>query len=236
MNRTSRVTSVFGRIRQLLADLLGLFAMPEPPKYFLTGRQEYSLRLAIEQQLGPDPFLLGCFSCVDGAGASTVSKEIAHLLGASRSGDVALLSPVWSDMSEGTAVDRRQCVQDFLRGDASLEEIAYPSEDRAFFQIDDRGRGSMDVHTASRLEALAGELRERFAAVVIDLPPMEPHPDTLLYSRYTDGMIMVLESEVDRWESAQSAKQAVESSGGKLIGAVINKRRQYVPQWLYRVL
>jgi len=86
-------------------------------------------------------------------------------------------------------------------------------------------------------EAFDGFLRSargRFKYVVVDAPPLQGNPVSLVLSRKADGVILVIESEKTRKRSALWAKQQIEGVGGKLLGVVLNKRKHYIPDWLYK--
>ena len=74
--------------------------------------------------------------------------------------------------------------------------------------------------------------RERFKYVVVDAPPIQGNPVSLVLSRKADGVILVIESEKTRKRSALWAKQQIDGAGGKLLGVVLNRRRHYIPDWL----
>ncbi len=76
--------------------------------------------------------------------------------------------------------------------------------------------------------------RARFKYVVVDAPPLQGNPGSLVLSRKADGVVLVIESEKTRKRSALWAKQQIEGAGGKLLGVVLNRRRRYIPDWLYK--
>jgi Mrp family chromosome partitioning ATPase len=51
-----------------------------------------------------------------------------------------------------------------------------------------------------------------------------------------DGVILVLESGKTRRQVALNVKKQLEDAKGKLLGVVLNKRRHYIPDWIYRRL
>jgi len=128
---------------------------------------------------------------------------------------------------------------EYLLDQASLDDIVRESPGEEYLSIP---AGSLNLRSAmpgtfsSRLTAFSQEAKRRFDAVILDFPPNDSLPDALSLSTCTDGLVLVLESGVDTWEAASAAKKTVEKSGGRLIGAIINKHRHYVPEWLYGIL
>jgi len=51
-----------------------------------------------------------------------------------------------------------------------------------------------------------------------------------------DGVVLVTEAERTRVPVARQAIQLLSGKGAKIIGQVLNKRRYYIPHWLYRWL
>ena len=54
--------------------------------------------------------------------------------------------------------------------------------------------------------------------------------------RAQNALILVVTAEDTRWEVAQTAAQRLTQAGAKLIGSVFNRRRYYMPKWLYNNL
>jgi Mrp family chromosome partitioning ATPase len=72
--------------------------------------------------------------------------------------------------------------------------------------------------------------------VLFDAPPVNHFDEGLALSGMVDGVVMVIQAEKTRWEVAQSAKQRLEDSGGRILGVVLNKRKFYIPKWLYETI
>jgi len=81
-----------------------------------------------------------------------------------------------------------------------------------------------------------GQLRNDFDLIVIDCPPAGELDETLLVSQVADGFLLVLEAERIRKQVAQRVKQRLEQGNAKLLGVVLNKRKNHIPEWLYRRL
>jgi len=83
-------------------------------------------------------------------------------------------------------------------------------------------------------DQLWDQLRERFEYVLIDSPPISASSDGLAIVRKVDGVIFVVEAEKTRWPVAQAAKEKIVSHGGNILGMVFNKRRFYIPEFVYK--
>jgi Mrp family chromosome partitioning ATPase len=87
-----------------------------------------------------------------------------------------------------------------------------------------------------RFQALIDDLRKDFTYILIDAPPLSEYADASLFAKMADGLVMVLEANDTRRETAQKAKDILDASGGPVIGAVLNNRTYPIPEPLYRRL
>lgn len=92
----------------------------------------------------------------------------------------------------------------------------------------------LSLFQSSAFDKFLRTARERFRYVIVDAPPLQGHPESLALSGKADGVILVVEAEKTRKQNALWAKQQIESAGGRLLGVVLNKRKYYIPEWLYK--
>ena len=92
------------------------------------------------------------------------------------------------------------------------------------------------VFDAARLTAYFAVLKERFDLVLIDSSSSANGAGITVLSRCADGVVLVLEADKTRWPVAENLKSKVQKSDGNILGVVFNKRRYYIPDYLYRWL
>lgn len=85
-----------------------------------------------------------------------------------------------------------------------------------------------------KIDSFWDGLRQQFDLVLIDSPPFETSPDGIAISRRVDGVVIVLEAERTRWPIAEKLKEQILLSGGNILGIVFNKRRYYIPEFIYK--
>lgn len=78
--------------------------------------------------------------------------------------------------------------------------------------------------------------RNAYSMVVIDLPAIGEGALDLPMTRCLDGVLLVVEAERVPWQVACRAKELLDQSQVRLLGAVLNKRTGHIPEWLYRRL
>jgi len=92
------------------------------------------------------------------------------------------------------------------------------------------------IFGSKSLEGHIEEMKGEADWVLFDSPPINSFNDSIALAAKMDGVVMVVRAEKTRWEVAQSAKQRMENGNGKILGVALNKRRFYIPGWLYRRL
>jgi hypothetical protein len=117
-------------------------------------------------------------------------------------------------------------VMSSMPGDATLHIAPLPRE---FLSA---------CHTADSPDPMPvwERLRTRYDLLLIDSLPAQASPEGFAVCTQVDGVVLVIEAEKTRWPVAEHVKQAIERSGGRVLGIVLNKRRYYIPQFIYRRL
>ncbi|MBP89864.1 MAG: hypothetical protein CMJ64_24685 [Planctomycetaceae bacterium] len=82
-------------------------------------------------------------------------------------------------------------------------------------------------------EELLDEARRVFKLVLLDLPPVAELTSQMTDFGNLDGALLVVESERARQRAVMRAKSQLERLGIEPLGVILNKRKNYVPTWLY---
>ena len=80
------------------------------------------------------------------------------------------------------------------------------------------------------------EMRQTFDFIVLDGPPVFCASETRLIASKVDATILVIRSGKTRKQIAYRAIQELETAGGEVLGTVLNRRKYYIPDWLYKWL
>ena len=80
------------------------------------------------------------------------------------------------------------------------------------------------------------ELKNEFDYVLIDAPPVGACADAVLLGQKADGVILIVEANSTRRETARVAKETFKSAKVKVLGAILNNRTFPIPEALYRKL
>lgn len=98
------------------------------------------------------------------------------------------------------------------------------------------GPDSPSLLNSDRLKARLQELREEFEYVLIDTPALNLYVDALTLGRIAEGVVVVVQADSTRRESALKGLQALRESQIKVLGAVLNRRTFPIPGFVYRRL
>ena len=78
--------------------------------------------------------------------------------------------------------------------------------------------------------------RSRFDYIFFDSAPIAHSLEAKILATKVDTVILMLEAERSRRSVALRIKRDLEQSGVKILGTIINKRKYYIPNWLYKQL
>ena len=93
-----------------------------------------------------------------------------------------------------------------------------------------------EIFEGDAIDRLIGKLREKFDFIVFDAAPVIDFPDSLALASKVDSIILVTQSEKTSVEDAQRAKMNLEQAGGRILGVVLNRQKDYTPSLLKRFL
>ena len=181
--------------------------------------------------------IVGVVSCFSGEGTSTVAANLAVRLSRSEGGRVLLMH------ANGRPRRQRLARLFNVRGTLEEGEVSVDSENKRVVLRPTRVGDRIDLLSGlssdlgpKAVKRILGGLKNRYAFVVVDLPPVLADSSALRWAGVVDGVVIVLEAERVRWEAALRGKRLLEEAGARILGAVLNKRRYPIPGWLYKAV
>ena len=177
-------------------------------------------------------------SCHAGEGKTIAALSLAYaiskyarlsvLLIDGNASSPALHSLLGTDLSPGLT----DIVFNGARFEDTVTETGFPN-----VSVIPYGSGDASSLALYRSPAFAAGIRamqSQFDLLILDGPPLLVSSDASLASLHFDGVILVLACEDTQWGVAQHVKDKIESVGGNMLGAILNRRRYYVPLSVYR--
>lgn len=79
-----------------------------------------------------------------------------------------------------------------------------------------------ELLSSQSMDALIRQLKEKYDLIIFDAPPVLSVTDGQVLANKCEGTILVVNSGTTEKEQAAKAKEAIEASNSKIIGAVLN--------------
>lgn len=123
------------------------------------------------------------------------------------------------------ALQQARPIRDFLRptGESNLSILTSGTVEE----------GWQDLLQEEAVAARMRELRAEFDYVLLLCPPVSAAPQAQLLGRLADGMILVVEANSTRRDTALQWKAELEEADVRLLGAVLNNRTFPIPDAVY---
>lgn len=169
-------------------------------------------------------------SCIPNEGKSYVSMMCAEAFAELDNKKVLLID---ADLRKSVLKKRMRMnnrkskgLSHFLSGQASLSEVILPSDRVENLDIIFAG-----PYPPNPSELLAGEmfrlglqkLRDKYDYIIIDAPPIGSVIDAAIIAKEADGTVMVIAANTVSYRLAQGAKEQLEKTGCRILGAVLNQ-------------
>ncbi len=174
-----------------------------------------------------------------GEGVSTIVRGFAKMAAARLDKSVLIMDAALHNPSQHLYFN--------LKGGAGWKDIMRRGEpvDKACHQLGEKklflSPGSPHALTPHLYDHPAAtgfleELKNKFDYVLIDSSPAVTSPDGIAISRFTDGVVLVMEAERTRFQVIESIRKKIVRNGGVILGIVFNRRRYYIPECIYKRL
>jgi len=171
-------------------------------------------------------------------GTSTIARELARTVSLRVEKAVLLIDVDRSrpNLHIYPNLKQERHIDDICKGQGEIHEALCQVEESSLYVMPLFQGATVTPRT---LEFARGgrfwePLRERFDLIIVDSPPATRFSEGPGMVSMVDGVVLVVEAEKTPWRVALSVKERIESHGGKILGIVFNKRKYYIPNWLYK--
>ncbi|MGA2939604.1 MAG: CpsD/CapB family tyrosine-protein kinase [Syntrophobacteraceae bacterium] len=176
----------------------------------------------------------------EGEGASTIIREFAivsaNLIGHS----VLLLDADRYNPTQGRFFELQHpyCWIDALKDGAQIGKAIHQIGTSSLFMSPscNSSAATPEIFNSPTFSGFCQSLRADFDLVLIDSAPLTISADGLAVASKVDGVILVVEAERTRWQTVRKVRDSICRVGGNILGVVLNKRRYYIPQSIYKHL
>lgn len=183
-------------------------------------------------------------ACNEGDGVSTVARNLAAALSTGFITKVLLidLNPKEQPadiLKNANSINLAENIQKFItkEDNSLLDTITYMPENFSLVSMKPGFDYGSNLFHSDAFKSLFYVFKARYDYIIIDAPPVfSSSGRCLALGALVDGVILVLRAEHTKQEVAKNAKYQLESAGAKLFGAIINRKKYYIPDFIYKRL
>jgi capsular exopolysaccharide synthesis family protein len=180
---------------------------------------------------------LAVVSSTHAEGTTTVAAHLAISLTSDAKLPVLLVDANFRkpDLHRKFQVSQDGGLSNLLLGEGDFAALLKPTPVKNLFLLTS-GKGVSDPAEFIKMTDLEEKLIRpavNFGYVVIDCPPVNAYPEAITLASYSDGAVLVVQAGETRREVVLEARQRLAQAKVNLLGAVLNKRKYYIPEFVY---
>ncbi|OSM07105.1 putative capsular polysaccharide biosynthesis protein [Magnetofaba australis IT-1] len=176
-------------------------------------------------------------SSVSKEGASTTAVSMAYALAALGRSRVLLVDGNYDapQLHQLFNLPIGPGFSDVVTRDVDPQSVIHASE---FKGLDVMTSGSapdrsLDVFESDQFDPVIDALEQSYDYLIMDCAPFLKASDTLLAAQSFDGVILTIRCESTKREVVNLVQSKIAKVGGDVLGVVLNRRRFYLPRFLY---
>jgi len=168
-------------------------------------------------------------------GTSTIALELARVAALKYTKSVLLLDADLRKLDqEPFNITLEHSLEETIRAGDPVDKALYQIANSSLF-LSRLFKGSGSIRQfldPSGIDDLLEKLRERFDFIFIDSPPENVFSIGLATSTSVNGVILVLDAEKTCLDEAKNITDKITKNGGKVLGVVVNKQRNHIPEFI----
>lgn len=212
-------------------------AYKDPRREAIAHEEELKLvqRIFLAEGSSPQMALFSGFE--RDTGCASICIHAAEILAAQTEGSVCLVDMGLRvpSLHEYCGVKNERGLAEALAESNPIQEFAQQLSPANLWVIPS-GRGAAQLNfakVADRLRTRMEELRKAFRFIVIHSGSLWLNADAMLISKWTDGVVLILEAHSTRRDTARRIKESLGAANARVLGVVLNNRTYPIPDALY---
>jgi capsular exopolysaccharide synthesis family protein len=127
-------------------------------------------------------------------------------------------------------------ITEYFLSRVTLASLVQPSQsdDLDVLHVGQQGATVIQLHLNVVFPRLLEEALKTYDTVIIDAPPVVTSPETPPMTGFVDGVIVVVHAGKTKREVVLRALNSIESFKGRVLGVVLNRKRYYIPGFIYK--
>lgn len=200
-----------------------------------------NLKNAIDSEMkGKETSVILFTSAVQGEGKTSIVSSLARVLASSETQKVLLVDCSVRDpeLHRLFGAKNERGLIDYLEGRAKIKDIIQ-SIDQGALDLVSAGAGSgadmpQPLFNSERLGLFIKEVAAAYDYVLIDSSAVLVAPETPILASHVDGIVLVVFTGKTKREVIKRAMVMVQKLDGTFIGTILNRKRYFIPEFIYR--
>jgi Mrp family chromosome partitioning ATPase len=129
-------------------------------------------------------------------------------------------------------------VTHYFAGQRSYSALCHPAPEGGYdvVHVGEANPTKIQVNLERALPRIIEEALKSYDTVIIDAPPIVLCPETPPIARHVDGVVVVVLTGRTKREVIQRSINLVKQFEGRVLGVALNRKRYFIPDFLYRRL
>lgn len=171
-------------------------------------------------------------------GASTVAVGLASTLAATGRSPILLIDGNLRDpiLDRKFQVPREPGLTDLARGAVKAADVVHPTAvpNLHFVAVGSEIKAPQAFYQQPPIREILDAWAREYSYVIIDSAPFTGVADPTNLAQAATGVVLVVEAGRTVREVAAETAEELRRAGIRVLGAVLNRRRFYIPDWIYR--
>lgn len=188
--------------------------------------------------LKKDAKLIYISSCFNNEGKTMAAISTAYAMAAYSGLDVLLIDGNFDAprIHELFGTDPAPGFSELCSSSAKPENVVLPTIHKGL-SIITAGESKLNIwFDNNNVQNHLTDLASHFDYIICDGSSVMVSSEVSRTARLFDALFLVVECGKTRWEVLQVAEEKIKKTGGPIIGIVFNKRKYYIPSFVYRLI
>lgn len=179
-------------------------------------------------------------SSVEGEGKTSILAVLARIIAVGEAERVLLVDcSVDNPELHGLfGIPNEDGILDYLSGAKELDAVVHTLEEGVLDLVPLGSIPNMEMtqqlFNSDRMEFFVKTVGETYDYVLIDSSSVLQAPETAIIGSFVDGIVMVIQSASTKREVIKRAIMRVTKMEGTLLGTVLNRKKYYIPDFIYK--
>ncbi len=127
-------------------------------------------------------------------------------------------------------------VTEYFSQTANLSDYIHESEDDGLgvLHVGRQDATIIQLHLNQVFPRLIEESLRNYDTMIIDAPPILNSPETAPMCAFVDGVVVVVQAGKTKREVVARSMEAIRKFNGNLLGVVLNRKKYYIPDFIYK--